>query len=98
MRHDDIDFESYEFRGEAGKTLGLAAGPPVLAAEVLAFNVTAIAQSLPERVGRGCVLRGPGGAEESDASGSDHRLGARDADNPRARDARNWGERQRRAN
>ena len=98
MRHDDIDFESYEFHGEAGKTLGLAAGPPVLDAEVLVVNVTTIAQSLPECVGRGRVLRGPRGAEEPDANGSDHRLGIRDADNPRPRDPQNQGERQRRAN
>ena len=36
MRDDDVDLETYQLRGEAGKTLGFASGPPVLDGDVLA--------------------------------------------------------------
>ena len=67
MRDDKIDVESYQFRNESGKTRGFACSPPVLDAEVLTFNVAAIAQSLAECVGRGSVLGGSHRAEDPDA-------------------------------
>src|SRR5215831_17941306 len=66
MRDDDINIESDQFHGEIRKTAGLACGPPVLDAEVLAFNVAVIAQSMSERLDRGRILYSPRGAQDAD--------------------------------
>jgi len=85
MRDDDVDLETYQLRGEAGKTLGFASGPPVLDGDVLALDVPAIAQSLAECVCRGRVLCRSHWAEEPDPSRPGHCLGARGRNGPSSR-------------
>ena len=51
-RDDDIGLEAHQLRGKPGQSLGLAFGPAEMNLEVLSFDITELAQRLPERVER----------------------------------------------
>src|SRR5262249_32424254 len=86
MCDDDVDAESHQLSGEAGKTLRLASSPAILDGEVLALDVPAITQSLAECVGRSRVLRRSHRTEEPDPNWPGHRCALATATTPRAAD------------
>ena len=61
-RDDDVGLEAHQLGGKAGQAVGLALGPAEMNLEVLSFDVTELAQRLPERVERGRAASRASGA------------------------------------
>ena len=66
MRHDDIHLEPDELGGELGKAVVLTFGKAKLDDDVLALDVTQIAQSRPECIDAGGPCRGRGHSQKPD--------------------------------
>ena len=66
VRHDDIHLEPDELGGELGKTVVLTFGKAKLDDDILALDVTQVAQSRPECIDAGGPCRGRGHSQKPD--------------------------------
>ena len=66
VRHDDIHLEPDELGGELGKTVILTFGEAKLDDDILALDVTQVAQSRPECIDAGGPCRGRGHSQKPD--------------------------------
>ena len=83
MRHDDIHLEPDEFGGELGKTVILAFGKAKLDDDILALDVSQVAQSRPECIDAWGPCRGRGHPQKPDPRDDRGRLLREAAEWPR---------------
>ena len=74
VRHDDIHLEPDELGGELGKTVILTLGKAKLDGDILALDVTQVAQSRPECIDARGPRRGRGHSQKPDARDGRGRL------------------------
>ena len=72
--HDDIHLEPDELGGELGKTLKLTLSIAKLDDDILALDITQVAQSRPERFDTGGPCRGRGDSQKPDPGDGRSRL------------------------